>query len=92
MRPVLANASCEEIFEKGGIENGIYTIQPSLDLDPFPVECEFGEDGHVKTILNHKQSRIQYFFSILKSFFDYELEILLILMSVESKWLYFNTK
>ena len=68
MRPVLANASCEEIFEKGGIENGMYTIQPSLDLDPFPVECEFGEDGHVKTILNHKQSRIQYFFHFLKFF------------------------
>ena len=59
MKPVLANASCEEIFGKGVMENGIYTIQPSLDLDPFPVECEFGEDGTVRTILNHKQSRVQ---------------------------------
>jgi len=70
VKPVLANASCEEIFEKGAIKNGIYKIQPSLDLDPFPVECEFGEDGKVKTILNHKQSRIQYFYYLHNSFFD----------------------
>ena len=59
MKPVLANASCEEIFEKNVIENGIYLIQPSLDVDPFPVECEFGENGEVKTILNHRQPWVQ---------------------------------
>ena len=34
-------ASCEEHRNRGETENGIYKIKPTMDIEPFPVTCDF---------------------------------------------------
>ena len=34
-------ASCEEHRNRGETENGIYQIKPTMDIEPFPVTCDF---------------------------------------------------
>ena len=47
-------ATCEELFERGQTENGLYLIQPSLDVEPFEVNCDF-DNQPVLTIVSHDQ-------------------------------------
>jgi len=34
-------ASCEEHRNRGETENGIYKIKPTMNIEPFPVTCDF---------------------------------------------------
>ena len=53
--PVKAASSCQEHWDNGMRENGVYEIQPTLSYDPFEVSCTFDKD-EVETSLkrNHQ--------------------------------------
>ena len=45
-------ANCDEIYSRGGTENGAYLIQPFLEVEAFEVTCNF-EKNPVLTIIAH---------------------------------------
>ena len=45
-------ANCDELFERGQSQSGNYLIQPSMDVVPFEVNCNF-DNGLIKTIIAH---------------------------------------
>lgn len=53
---IMYNASCDEIQAFGVRKNGYYHVQPSLDVMPFVVYCEFRGNKAV-SILEHTQSQ-----------------------------------
>merc|ERR1712184_90419 len=52
VRPGKTAASCQEWFDRGETEDGIYEIKPNLDIEPFPVECRFNGEI-VTTVITH---------------------------------------
>lgn len=53
---IMYNASCQQIWDEGERNNGLFMIQPSLDGVSFEVECEF-TDTAATTVIHHRQSQ-----------------------------------
>jgi len=52
--PVKSASSCQEHYDNGMRENGMYTIQPTLSYDPFEVKCKFdGEEVETELARTH---------------------------------------
>ena len=47
-------ANCPELAERGKTEDGVYLIQPSIEVSPFEVTCQFGAN-ETRTIVAHDQ-------------------------------------
>ena len=45
-------ANCQDLYDRGETKNGLYFIQPSLEVDAFEVTCDFQNDP-VLTIIGH---------------------------------------
>ena len=56
-------ASCEEYLQMGSIVDGERLIQPSRELEPFNVECQF-VNGTATTIIEKTHEQITGFTSI----------------------------
>jgi hypothetical protein len=50
VRPGKTAASCQEWFDRGETEDGIYEIKPNVDTEPFPVKCRFSGES-VTTVI-----------------------------------------
>ena len=51
-------ANCEELFERGQTKTGNYLIQPSTEVSPFEVLCNF-EENPVMTVIKHDKEALQ---------------------------------
>ena len=51
-------ANCDELFERGQTESGNYLIQPSMEVAPFEVYCDFDVDK-VMTVIKHNKKEKQ---------------------------------
>ena len=56
-------SSCEEYLQMGSIVDGKRLIQPSRELEPFTVECEFN-NGTATTIIEKTHEQLSGFTSI----------------------------
>ena len=56
LNTVLFNSTCDEIWAYGVRQSGYYMIQPSLDVVPFEVYCEFTTIG-ATTVLFYTQTQ-----------------------------------
>ena len=54
--PVKAASSCQEHWDNGMRENGIYEIQPTLSYEPFEALCTFDKD-EVETSLKRNHAK-----------------------------------
>ena len=48
-------ANCDELFERGQTESGDFFIQPSIEVSPFQVFCNF-ENDQIMTVIKHDKS------------------------------------
>ena len=51
-------ANCEELAQRGEWQNGVYLIQPSTEVAPFEVTCDF-QDGQTLTVIHHDKPERQ---------------------------------
>ena len=49
------SANCEELSERGQTENGLYWIQPTMEVEPFQVSCIFDQNA-TRTVIEHNKS------------------------------------
>ena len=54
--PVKAASSCQEHWDNGMRENGVYQIQPTLSYEPFDAVCTFdGDEVETMLVRTHKK-------------------------------------